>query len=293
MISLEGIIPPLPTSFHENEELYPEMIRGNAEYLIKKGLTGILVLGSNGEMVMLSDSEKEWVYATAREAIPSDRLLIAGTGGQSTRETIRLTKLAARQEADAALVLNPFYYKRQMTPGVLVQYYNDVADASEIPVIIYNMPANSGLDMNSDTILKIAEHPNIIGVKDSSGNIVKMGEVIQDAPPGFQVLAGSAGFFLPSLVIGAVGGIMALANLLPEKCLRILNDFYDGDMDTARKLQNDIVPLNTAVTRQWGVPALKAAMDHVGLYGGPVRRPLLSLDESRKAKLVKMIMELE
>jgi 4-hydroxy-2-oxoglutarate aldolase len=289
MINLRGIIPPLPTSFHESEELYPEKIRENIGILLGFDLAGILVLGSNGELVLLSESEKEKVYATAREAIPSDRIMIAGTGGQSTRETIRLTKLAARQEADAALVLNPFYYKGQMTPDVLMHHYHDVADASTIPLIIYNMPSNSGVDMSADTITSIAAHPNIIGIKDSDGDIVKMGKIVRNTSEDFSVMAGSAGFLLPALASGADGGIMALANILPQKCLEILDTFSAGNLDMARDIQQAVIPLNTAVTKRWGIPALKAAMDNLGLYGGPVRRPLMPLDDKKKAALLKLL----
>jgi 4-hydroxy-2-oxoglutarate aldolase len=289
VIDLTGIIPPLPTSYHENEQLYPEKIRENIGKLLKHGLSGILVLGSNGEQVLLSEGEKERVYATAREAIPPEKLMIAGTGGQSTLETIRLTKLAARQDADAALVLNPFYYKGLMTPEVLMRHYHDVAEASAIPIIIYNMPANSGLDMSASTILRIADHPNIIGIKDSDGNIVKMGEIIRKGKENFQFLAGSAGFLLPALATGARGGIVALANILPLKCIEIMKAFSEGNLDAARSIQQAIIPLNTAVTKRWGIPALKAAMDHLGLYGGPVRRPLMALDEKKKALLLKLL----
>jgi 4-hydroxy-2-oxoglutarate aldolase len=289
MINLQGIIPPLPTSFHENEKLYLEKIRENIGSLLKHEITGIVVLGSNGEFVLLSEGEKEKIYATAREAIPPGKLMIAGTGGQSTLETIRLTRLAARQEADAALVLNPFYYKGMMTPEVLIRHYHDVAEASTIPIIIYNMPSNSGVDMNASTILRIASHPNIIGIKDSDGNIVKMGEVIRKGKDDFQVLAGSAGFLLPALVIGARGGIMALANIFPRKCIEIMQNFKEDNLDNARKIQQSIIPLNTAITKRWGIPALKAAMDHLGLYGGPVRRPLMALDEKKKEMLLRLL----
>jgi 4-hydroxy-2-oxoglutarate aldolase len=289
MIELRGIIPPLPTSYHEDEKIYPDKIRENIGRLMKHELSGILVLGSNGEQVLLSEKEKERVYATAREAVPPDKLMLAGTGGQSTLETIRLTKLAARQEADAALVLNPFYYKGLMTPEVLIRHYHDVAEASTIPIIIYNMPANSGVEMSASTIIRIAVHPNIIGLKDSEGNIVKMGEVIRKAKKDFQVMAGSAGFLLPALVIGARGGIVALANLLPRLCIAIVKAFEEGNLDEARTLQQSVIPLNTMVTKRWGIPALKAAMDHMGFYGGPVRRPLMALDEKKRESLIKLV----
>jgi len=191
------------------------------------------------------------------------------------------------------LVLNPFYYKGLMTKEVLVQHYHSVADASEVPLIIYNMPANTGLDMNAETIIAIAAHPNIIGIKDSGGNIEKMGNILMQAEKGFQLLSGSAGFFFPSLSTGAVGGIRALANIAPGFCLELFNAFHAGELEKARELQYRAIPINHAVTRKWGIPALKAAMDHLGMYGGPVRAPLQSLDETSKSELLELLKILE
>ncbi len=286
---LAGIIPPLPTSFHDNEELYPEKIRENINQLLQYELRGILVLGSNGELVLLSEKEKEQVFMVARESIPDDKLMIAGTGGQSTRETITLTQMAASCGADLALVLNPFYYKGLMTKEVLVNHYHEVADSSDIPVLIYNMPGNSGMDMDAETLLAIADHPNIIGLKDSGGDIKKMEEVIHMTGDDFQVLAGGAGFLLPALKAGAVGGILALANIRAEKCLDILSAYSDGDFKKAEDIQQGIIPLNLAITRKWGVPALKAAMDHIGLYGGAARKPLMPLDPDMRKELVELL----
>lgn len=293
MINIAGIYPPLPTSFDEKEELALDKIRSNIKYLLTFDLAGILVLGSNGELVMLSEKEKELVYCNARKEIPTDKIMIAGTGAQSTRETISRTKLAADCGADAALVLTPSYYKGQMTTEALRRHYHELADKSDIPVIIYNMPANSGIDMDADQILALAGHPNIIGLKDSGGNLIKMASIIGRAPEGFQVLAGSASFLLPALTIGAVGGILALANIAPELCLNIRLAFLDGDMDRAKQLQIKAVEPNTAVTRKWGIPALKAAMDHLGLYGGPVRKPLFPIDEATRVKLIEIINKLK
>ncbi len=289
MIKLNGLYPPLPTSFTGDEELNLSKIADNIEKLCRYRLSGILILGSNGEMVMLNNEEKKSVYDTARKAIPSGKLMIAGTGAQSTRETRHLSIMASDSGADAVLVLNPSYYKSQMNSDALVRFYHDVAGKSPAPVIIYNMPANSGLDMDAETILKASEHKNIIGIKDSGGNLVKMASVIKNAKPGFQVLAGSASFLLPALSIGAVGGILAVANIAPELCLNIYDSFNNGELDKAKEYQLAAVDLNTAVTRKWGVPALKAAMDYLGMYGGPVRKPLLSITESINKQLVELI----
>jgi len=289
MLEIKGIFPPLPTSFNHDEELNTYKITENINRLCRYELAGILVLGSNGEMVMLSNEEKKKVYETAREAIPADKLMIAGTGAQSTRETIQLSVMAAGAGADAVLVLNPSYYKGQMSCRVLREFYHDVASASPVPVIIYNMPANSGIDMDADTILDASGHDNIIGIKDSGGNLVKMASVIKNAKPGFRVLAGSAGFLLPALSIGAVGGILALTNIAPRLCLDIYESFLQGEHEKAKKYQLAAVDINSAVTRVGGVPALKAAMDELGMYGGPVRKPLQALSKESREQLTAMI----
>lgn len=286
---LRGIFPPLPTSFDDNEALATDKMIDNIKQLNHYHLAGFLVLGSNGELVHLSDYEREKVYIETREAIPSDKIMLAGTGCPSTGQTIELTKKAAKAGADAALVLNPSYYKGLMTKEVLIKHYFTIADASDIPVIIYNMPANSGLDMDADTIIALSQHANIVGLKDSGGNIAKMGEIRAYAHSDFQLLAGSAGFLLPALSVGAVGGVLALANIAPQHCIDIFQYFMDGKMDDARKKQLKIIKLNNFVTRQYGVPALKEAMNQLGLYGGPSRRPLLPLEGRIKEKLRNLI----
>lgn len=288
-IDLKGIFPPLPTAFDDQENLALDKMQANILALSKYDLAGFLVLGSNGELVHLSEEEKIEVYQGCRKAIPEDKLMIAGTGGQTTRETIRLSIAAANAGADAVLVLNPFYYKGLMTTNALVAHYHTVADACSIPVIIYNMPANSGLDMNADQILAIANHPNIVGLKDSGGNITKIADIIARAKPGFQVLAGSAGFLLSAFTVGAVGGILALANIAPQQCIDIHQHFQNKDIDKARKLQAAMIPVNTAVTSRWGVPALKSAMQSIGLYGGMARKPIQAINKDVKEQLLALL----
>lgn len=292
-IDLKGIFPPLPTAFDDQENLALDKMQANILALSKYDLAGFLVLGSNGELVHLSEEEKIEVYQGCRKAIPKDKLMIAGTGGQTTRETIRLSIAAANAGADAVLVLNPFYYKGLMTTDALVAHYHTVADACSIPVIIYNMPANSGLDMNADQILAIADHPNIVGLKDSGGNITKIADIIARAKPGFQVLAGSAGFLLSAFTVGAVGGILALANIAPQQCIDIHQHFQNKDIDKARKLQAAMIPVNTAVTARWGVPALKTAMQSIGLYGGMARKPIQAINKDVKEQLLALLKQNE
>jgi 4-hydroxy-2-oxoglutarate aldolase len=293
MIDLRGVFPPLPTSFTANDDLATDKLQENISYLNRFDLSGYLILGSNGELVNLSEEEKIEVYQSARKVIPANKLMLAGTGGQSTREAIRLSQAAAKAGADAALVLNPSYYKGLMTRQVLIRHYHDIADNTSIPIIIYNMPANSGMDMDAETVVSISRHPNIIGVKDSGGNLGKMAQIIHDSEESFQVLAGSAGFLLPALSIGAVGGILALANIAPEECLSLYKNFTEGRFDEAMDMQRKMIQVNDAVTRGWGVPALKAAMDHIGLYGGPCRRPIADLDEAKKNQVFELLKDLK
>jgi len=284
-IQLNGIFPPIPTPFTPEGGLVLRALTENLTFWNQFDLRGYVVLGSNGEFVFLDETEKLQVLETARAAIPPDKLLIAGTGCEGTRETVELTKKAAASGADAALVLAPSYYKGQMIPEALAQYFHTVADASPIPVIIYNMPACTGIDLSAETVELMAQHRNIIGIKDSGGNAVKMGDIRRLAGPEFQVLAGSASFLLPVLSIGAVGGVLALANIAPSQCLAIHRHFLNGEWEKAREIQVRMIPVNTAVTRGWGVPALKAAMDMLGLYGGPVRPPLLPLSKTLSREL--------
>lgn len=289
ILDLRGIYPPVPTAFKDSGDVYGELFSKNIEKLNQYDLRGYVVLGSNGEYVLLSEKEKLDLLESARKTIPENRLLIAGTGCQSTIDTLNLTKEASILGVDAALVVNPSYYKNMMTDDALKKHFYSVADGSKIPVLIYNVPPYTGIDLSAETIASIAEHPNIIGMKDSGSDLVKLGNVMRLAKPGFQILSGSASLFLPALSIGIVGGIFALANIAPAQCLEIYRKFLDGDTEKARDLQIRMIPVNSAVTARWGVPGLKAAMDMLGLYGGPVRMPLLQVSEKIKAEIEKIL----
>jgi 4-hydroxy-2-oxoglutarate aldolase len=282
-IALDGIFPPIPTPFDEQGEVAHLALAENLERWGEYGLSGYAVLGSNGEAVYLSKEEKLDVLRTAREAIPKDKLFIAGTGCESARQTIVLTRGAARIGADVALVISPHFYR--MSAENLFSYYRAVADAAPIPVVLYNVPKFTHLEMDAETIARAAEHPNIIGIKDSEGNITKIADTVRRTGPGFQVLAGSAGFLFASLTLGAVGGILALANVAPQQAINIYELFGKGRWDQAAELQRQMVPVNAAITARFGVPGLKAALDMLGWYGGPVRSPLLDLAEADRQAL--------
>jgi 4-hydroxy-2-oxoglutarate aldolase len=254
-------------------------------------LSGYVVLGSNGEFPYLSEPEKLTLFEAARKLIPSDKLFMAGTACESAHSTIALTKKAAALGADVAILITPSYYKSRMDAAGLSHYYQSVADASPIPVSMYNMPANTGVDMAADVIIKLSQHPNIVGLKDSGGNLAKIGEVVRYARPGFQVLAGSAGFLYPALCMGAVGGVLALANIAPQQCCDIVSLFKHGKHEDVRELQQRMIPPNTAVTARFGVPGLKAALDMLGFYGGPPRSPMLPLPDAQKESLRNIMVE--
>lgn len=276
-ISLRGVLPPIPTPFDQQGELHLGAFTENLERWNQYSLLGYVVLGSNGEGVFLSTDEKVQVWEHARRAIPSDKLLVAGTGCESTRETIALTRKAAQAGADAALVVTPHYYTAKMTTDSLLHHYTTLADASPIPILIYNVPKFTNVNTAPDMIARASQHPNIVGMKDTSGNIAQIADTVRLASSGFQVLAGSASFAFASFAVGAVGGIMALANVAPQQAIDLHQLHSLGKWDEGAELQRRVIPANAAVTSRFGIAGLKAAMDMLGYYGGPVRSPLLNL----------------
>ena len=284
-ISLSGVFPPIPTPFDREGNVACQALVENLERWGRYDLTGYLVLGSNAEAVYLDDEEKLRVLQEARKAIPKDKVMIAGTGAESTRHSIALTRQAAEVGADVAILVTPHYYGNRMTPDSLVAYYQAVAEASPIPILLYNVPIYTHLDMDAATVARASRHPNIIGVKDSGGNITKIGDIVRLTGPDFQVLAGSAGFFFAALAVGVVGGVLALANIAPQPCIDIYRLFKAGEWDRAAELQRRMIPVNTAVTARFGVVGLKVALDMLGYYGGPGRLPMLDLSEGEKQTL--------
>ncbi len=290
-LSLRGVFPPIPTPFDARGEVAYGALRDNLARWNQYDLAGYVVLGSNGEAVYLDWEEKLQVLRTVRDVAPPAKRVIAGVDCESTREAIRLVQAAADVGADAALVVTPHYYTNRMSSESLVRHYHAVAEASPIPILIYNVPPYTHLDIDAAAVARAAEHPRVIGMKESGGNVVKMGDVVRLAPPGFQLLAGSAGYFLAGLTVGAVGGIMALANLAPQETILLYRLFHEGRLEEAAALQRRLIPANTAVTARFGVAGVKAALDMLGYYGGPVRPPLLDLREDERQTLRAILME--
>lgn len=273
MANFEGVSVPVLTPFR-GDEVAHDRLAANLARLNEYPLAGYVMLGSTGEFPLLSESEKERIIATAREHTPRSRLLIAGTGGEATAPAIRLTRRAAELGTDAAIVITPSYYKGQMKPPALIRHYRAIADASPVPLLLYNFPANTGINLEPDTVARLAEHPNIRGIKDSSGNVPQAAEIMRQTPKSFQVLVGSPVAFLPALVIGAAGGILAVANVAPRECCEIWSLAQAGRWAEAREVASRISPLATGIGARYGIGGLKAALDLLGYYGGPTRGPL-------------------
>jgi 4-hydroxy-2-oxoglutarate aldolase len=272
-MNLKGIYPPIATPF-KDDEVDLAAVKTNLSRLMTTGLRGVLVLGSNGEAAFVDEDEGERLVSMAREHVPTDRVMLVGTGRQSTRATIAATRRAARAGADAALVVTPSYFKSQMSTDVFVQHYRAVADASPVPVLLYNVTVYTGLNLPVDAIAQLSEHPNIIGLKDSNGDIAQVADEVSRTPSSFQVLVGSAPTLHPALLVGAIGGIVAVAGVVPELCVRLYELAGAGRHDEAKALQRAITPLAKSVTSVFGVAGLKAAMDLAGYVGGAPRGPL-------------------
>ena len=272
-MNLSGIYPPIATPFKNDEVDYAGLAH-NVTRWMSTGLRGLLALGSNGEAAFVDEDEAERIVATVREGVPTDRVLLVGTGRQSTRATIAATKRAAQAGADAVLVLTPFYFKAQMTPDALADHYRAVADASPVPVLLYNFTNVTGLNMTPETVAALSAHPNIVGLKDSNGDIAQVAGVVARVPADFTVLVGSASTLYPAMLMGAAGGIVAVANVVPDVCVKLYDLVRAGKHDEARVLQRKLTPLANAVTGGYSIPGLKVAMEIAGYVGGDVRRPL-------------------
>lgn len=284
MRKVHGIFAPIATAFDASGEVDYGTFAENVKTFGATKLAGLVVLGSNGEFTMLSHDEKVKLVKTARENLPREKMVIAGTGCESFKETLELTKECAAAGAEVALVVTPNYYKRDMNEAALEKFFTMLADASPIPVMLYNMPGNSGINIPSSLTIKLASHPNITGIKDSGGNIVQISEVLAKAPEGFSVFAGSGSYLLPTLALGGMGGTLAVANVVPDYCAEIQENFEKGNFEKARKMQLALLPLNAAVTSRFGIGGMKAAMDLVGYKGGLPRLPILPAgDDTRKA----------
>ena len=278
-----GIFPPLVTPFRD-EEFDRDAYRSNIVALNDTRLAGYVVLGSNGESVYLSEAEAIEVIETAISARAENKAVIVGTGRESTRATIESTNRAAAAGADAALIVPPSYYRGSMTPAVLESHYRAVADAAEVPILLYHVPKFSPIVFEAGMVQRLSGHPRIIGMKDTSQDLTFLTRCLADCPDDFMIYVGTASILLAGLTLGAMGGVLALANIAPDECIELCDLFDEGRNKEARELQQRLLLANQAITTQYGISGLKYAHDLLGMKGGETRRPLLPLGgEDREA----------
>lgn len=293
-MQLRGVFAPVVTTFYrESGEVDVASFAANVRAHIAAGLHGIVVTGSTGEAALLDANERAALVDAAREMVPHDKTLIIGTGAESTRTCVQLTRDAAARGADAVLVVAPHYYGPAMTPAALAQHYRRVADDSPVPVILYNIPKYMHFSLAPTLVSELAKHENIVGIKDSSGNREVIAGYLASASPTFSVLTGNAGIFHDSLKGGASGGILAVALFAAGLSLEIYDAVQRGEDRVAAAAQERLAPLGTKIVGEFGVAGVKAAMDNVALAGGTVRPPLLPLDALQVALVVDLLRSAE
>lgn len=285
MRTVQGVFSPVPTIFDTDGELDLTRFSRNLTRWNQTGLAGYVVLGSNGEFALLDEREKLALIECARAVTPPEKLLIAGTAAESTRGTVALTRAAAALGADLAIVLTPHYYSPSYDEAAYLRHFTAVADASPIPVLAYNMPSFAKVDLSVATLVALAHHPNIVGYKESSADVAKIAAVAAAAPDSFAPLVGSGSHYLPARIVGATGGILSLAIVAPDACVALEAAIAAGDISNAQSLQRRLLALNTAITSQYGIAGVKAALDLLGYDGGAPRAPLTPLSEPARRDL--------
>jgi 4-hydroxy-2-oxoglutarate aldolase len=294
ILKLQGIFPPIATPFDYNGNIYVSKIQHNVEKWNLTSLAGYVVMGSTGESVMLTAEEKYTMWEQVAKYAAPDKLLIAGTGMESVRETVALTNRAAGMGYKAAMVRTPHYYKNLVNRAdAQTLYFRAVADQSQIPLIIYNWPQATGVDIPVEAVVAISEHPNVIAIKESSGNLEKVMQMIREVKHGFQVLVGSAPTLWPSLLMGACGAILAYANAAPYSVIAIWEAYRTREEAAGLDWQNRIGRASALVTTKYGVPGLKYAMDLNGYYGGPPRLPLTVPSAEAKREIEEAFRDLK
>ncbi len=289
---ISGIFSALTTPYEADGSVSLSGVKQNIVRYNQTAVAGYVILGSTGEAVLLGREEADAILVAAKEATIPEKLLIAGTGAESTVETIVRTKRAAALGYPIALVKTPYYYKPAYRGETYIQFYRAVADASPIPILLYSVPIFTGITLETPEILELSHHPNILGIKDSSGAIQRVAEVVGSAPATFHVLTGGAAVVYPALSVGARGAILALADALPEKCAELYQLVQSGQHDRARALQLLLAQASKRILSEGSIAGLKYAMDLRGYMGGLPRLPLLPLKEEKKAAIAAVISQL-
>jgi len=286
--NLRGVLLPITTPFR-SELIDYAALSSNFTQWNKTGITGYVVLGSTGERVHLDEREYSELVIASRELVPRSLAFIVGAGQQSTHGTIAEIKRATEAGADAVLVITPNYYRSAISQEALVTYYSNVADAARVPVLLYSMPALTGIKIEPGTIARLSEHPNIVGVKDSSNDVAGFSETVRLCSSDFAVMTGNGTVLLDALQARATGAILAVGCVVPEICVEIFHAFKVGDLERAATLQSKLTPLAAAVTTRFGIGGLKAALDLAGYRGGAVRAPLQPPDDTARAEIATLL----
>jgi 4-hydroxy-2-oxoglutarate aldolase len=293
-MKLQGILPPITTPFDHNGDLYKAKVRHNVEKWNLTALAGYVVCGSTGESVMLTPEEKFQLWEWVAEYAAPEKILIAGTGMESVRETVALTNRAAGMGYKAAMVRTPHYYKNLINNAAAqMLYFRAVADQTQIPIMIYNWPQVTGVDIPAEAVIQLSGHPNIIAVKESSGSIEKLMKMVRESKPGFQVLSGSAPTLWPCFMVGAAGAVLAYANAAPYSTIALWEAHRTREYEAAQDWQNRIARAAVLVTVKYGIPGLKYAMDLNGYYGGPPRLPLCVPSPEAKREIEEAFADLK
>ena len=292
-LNLTGICLPLTTCFDANEQLDRNSLAANIRKWNSSGVLGYVILGSTGERVNLDEREYLQIVETARAEVPSSMNFIVGAGQQSAYATANEIRNAASAGADSVLVLTPYFYRSAITQETLRTFYTKVADASTVPVLLYSMPALTGIKIHPETIARLAEHPNIVGVKDSSNDLDGFRQTVELCSNEFAVLTGNGTVLLDALKRGATGGILAVGCAVPEVCVEIFRLFNQGQIDEAEMLQSKLTPFAAAVTTRFGIGGLKTALDMAGYTGGTVRAPLPMPNEHQREEIQQLLNEVQ
>lgn len=288
---LAGVFVPVTTPFDRaTGELAPGALRENARTLFGRGVSGVVAAGSTGEAPLLTEDEYRDVLEGLRDVVPPDRWLIAGAGRESTRATVAAAAAAGDTGADAVLIRPPAYYASALTVAALVEHFHRVADASPVPVLLYNIPKHTHVDLPEALFAALAGHENVVGAKDSSGDL-KSFAAYRQAVPEWTLLAGSGAHLYATLELGGAGGVLAVANVATELAVDVYRAFVGGDRADAGAGQERLTPLNRTIVSDAGVPGVKAALDAIGMYGGPVRPPLRDLDSDGRRRVRSLLDE--
>jgi 4-hydroxy-2-oxoglutarate aldolase len=285
-----GIIAPVVTPFDPSgESLDIEGFRSNLRAHLEAGLSGIVVAGSTGEAPLLSESERAHLFEQARAVVPRDRWLIAGIGAESTQLTIARARTAGEAGVDAVLVVAPHYYPQSGTAEALLAHYSRIADKSPVPVLLYNIPQYMHYNLPAAVVERLAQHDNIVGMKDSGGDLTVLGGFLRAQSPQFSVLTGSASTLQSALAAGARGGILGVAVFAPALTLALVEAVRSGRTSDAAALQAQLIPLGHEIVAAFGPAGVKAACDAAGLRGGPPRSPLQPLDAEAVARIARLV----